>query len=58
MYNIYEFFIDYIDPMTGEEFHNVWIQISSHSQLIDAEIQMQRFIDSGIPAENLKIEHE
>ncbi len=37
---------------------NTLEQLSSHSQLIDAEVQLQRFIDSGTLAENLKIEQE
>jgi len=32
-----------------------WLVASYHSQLMDAEAQMQRFIDSGIPIEQLKI---
>ncbi len=46
MYNVYE--------LQGE----VWTKVSSHSQLVDAEAQMQRFIDQGIPAEDLKIVQE
>jgi len=32
-----------------------WKKFSSHTQLIDAQVQMQRMIDSGILQENLKI---
>lgn len=35
--------------------NQIWDLASEHSQQIDAEAQLQRFVDSGIPAEQLKI---
>lgn len=46
MFNIYE--------LQGE----LWIKVGSFSQLVDAEAQVQRFIDQGIPPENLEIRQE
>lgn len=34
----------------------VWVEASAHTLEVDAIEQMQRFIDSGTPADNLKIE--
>lgn len=34
---------------------NTWHEVSNHTQQVDADAQLQRFIDSGIPVEQLKI---
>lgn len=57
MFNVYEFVINGID-YDGNILENIWVIRSQHTQLIDAEVQLQRFVDQGILPENLKIEQE
>ena len=56
MYKIYQYFISRITPFSI--ITNDWSLVSTHTQLVDAEVQLQRFLDQGVPLENLKIEQE
>lgn len=53
MINIFKY--TQYEKTVDEEYQNCWRIISSHTQVIDAEAQLQRFIDSEIPVEQLKI---
>ena len=55
MFIIYRFYSSYLDSITKQTILNVWEITSQHSQLIDAEAQLQRFIDSGVSVNYLRL---
>lgn len=52
MYIIYQFFVTRITPF--ETLNNQWSLVSQHTQLEDAQLQLQRFVDSGVPVNQLQ----
>jgi hypothetical protein len=58
MHIIKQFFIQYKHPTTEEIQNNVWIISAKCSTLIDAQAQLQRFIDLGVLPENLQLTTE
>ncbi len=55
MYIIYKFFQSYVDFVTSETQLDVWIAAACFTQLVDAEDQMQRFIDMGDDPDYLRL---
>ncbi len=55
LYIIYKWVASGVDVMTGIPLTNVWIVASEHSKEVDAQSQLNRFINSGIVSSQLQI---
>jgi hypothetical protein len=53
MFLIYKFIVSGFDENLNP-ISNQWLVASQHSQLVDAQAQLQRFIDSGINSNYLR----
>lgn len=50
-----QIFKQHFDKLTGTLSEPKWAIASSHTAMADAIVQRQRFIDSGISEENIRI---
>lgn len=58
MHIILRYFNSYNNIVNQQIETNVWVKAASCTNLVDAQAQLQRFIDSGIPADHLQLTFE